>query len=310
MSIPDYQSLMAPVLRLAAGGEIRVPSAAEAIADDLELTFDERNERLASGRQTVLHNRTHWAKFYLSKAGLIHSPRRGVFTITDAGRALLAKNPSRIDVSLLLGYPAFAEFYRRESVTPSGSLKGALAPKVPVEALTTPEEQIDAAFATLQATLREDLLQRVLQNPPIFFESLIVELLLAMGYGGSRRDAATHLGGSGDGGVDGVISEDRLGLDRVYVQAKRYAIGSAVGRPEVQAFVGSLVGFGSTKGVFVTTSTFSAQAREYVRGLVQRVILIDGEMLTDLMIEHGVGVRTARTLTFQRVDEEFFTDPE
>lgn len=172
----------------------------------------------------------------------------------------------------------------------------------------TPEEQIETAHAALQTALRGDLLARILQNSPGFFEQVIVDLLVAMGYGGSHRNAAAQLGRSGDGGVDGVINEDRLGLDRVYVQAKRYAPGNTVGRPEVQAFVGSLVGMGATKGVFVTTSTFSNGAAEYARHLTQRIILIDGQRLADLMIEHNVGVRVSRVVEFKRVDEDFFSE--
>jgi restriction system protein len=173
----------------------------------------------------------------------------------------------------------------------------------------TPEEQIEAAHLTLHSSLRDELLQRILQNSSSFFEQIIVELLVAMGYGGTLRNAATQLGRAGDGGVDGVINEDRLGLDRVYVQAKRYS-GTPVGRPDVQAFVGSLVGLGATKGVFVTTSTFSNQASEFVRHLKERVILIDGQRLADLMIEHNVGVRLNRSVEFKRLDEDFFTEDE
>jgi len=223
---------------------------------------------------------------------------------------LLARNLSRIDVDLLLEYPVFKEFYRGSE---SGGAPGAAPEAVVVPAhapTTTPEEQIEAAHLALHSALRADLLQRVLQNSPGFFEQVIVDLLVKMGYGGSHRNAATQLGRSGDGGVDGVINEDRLGLDRVYVQAKRYALGNSVGRPEVQAFVGSLVGLGATKGVFVTTSSFSAQANEFVRHLSQRVILIDGQRLADLMIEHNVGVRVSRTIDFKRLDEDFFSEEE
>jgi restriction system protein len=178
---------------------------------------------------------------------------------------------------------------------------------LPTPQAATPEEQIESAYVALQSALKADLLQRILTNSPDFFEGLIIELLVAMGYGGSRQNAATQLGRSGDGGVDGVINEDRLGLDRVYVQAKRYGSGT-VGRPEVQSFVGSLVGLGATKGVFVTTSTFSSQAVDYVRHLPQRVILMDGQRLAELMTEHNVGVRVSRTVEFKRVDEDFFTE--
>lgn len=182
---------------------------------------------------------------------------------------------------------------------------------LPVSAQATPEEQIEAAYASLHAALRADLLARVLQNTPGFFERVIVDLLVAMGYGGSQRSAAAELvGRSGDGGVDGVINEDPLGLDRVYVQAKRYAPGNPVGRPEVQGFLGSLVGRGATKGVFVTTSTFTSQAIDFARPLPQRIILINGQRLADLMIEHDVGVRVNRRIEFKRLDEDFFGEEE
>lgn len=201
------------------------------------------------------------------------------------------------------------DFYRGAGQAAAGE---EMAVDEPVEVggpKKTPEEQIEDAHAALQATLRADLLNRILQNSPSFFEQVIVDLLVAMGYGGTHRNAATQLGRSGDGGVDGVINEDRLGLDRVYVQAKRYKDGS-VGRPDVQAFLGSLVGLGATKGVFVTTSTFSKQAEEFVLHLPQRIILIDGQRLADLMIEHNVGVRVSRMVEFKRLDEDFFSEEE
>ncbi|RWM02187.1 restriction endonuclease [Mesorhizobium sp.] len=305
MTIPDYQTLMLPVLRLAAEGEKRVVDVLDRIADEFGLTPEEREELLPSGRQRVLHNRIHWAKFYMSKAGLLASPGRGRFIATDTGSALLATKPERIDVSALMQYAPFREFYRSEGVNAEQQLS---LPSQPKTAAETPEEQIEAAFQSIQSALRAELLERIAQNSPEFFEQLIVDLLVAMGYGGSHQNAATQLGRSGDGGVDGVINEDRLGLDRVYVQAKRYGTTSTVGRPDVQVFVGSLVGLGATKGVFVTTSTFSPQARDFVKHLSQRVILIDGVRLSDLMIEYGVGVRVSRTFEFKRLDEDFFAE--
>ncbi|PTW61375.1 restriction system protein [Breoghania corrubedonensis] len=307
MPIPDYQTLMLPVLRQAAEGERRVPEVAERIADELGLTMEEREELLPSGRQRILHNRIHWAKFYLGKAGLVASPARGRFIATDEGRALLASSPERIDVDLLMQFASFREFYKSSNNgTPTGEATAHAAS--PRDSSSTPEEQIEAAHKALDAALRGDLIERILQNGPSFFEQLIVDLLVAMGYGGSHRNAAEQLGRTGDGGVDGVINEDRLGLDRVYVQAKRYAGHVTVGRPDVQAFVGSLVGLGATKGVFVTTSTFSAGAQQFVQHLAQRVVLIDGARLASLMIEHGVGVRTHRIIEFKRLDEDFFSE--
>lgn len=303
MTIPDYQSLMLPVLQIAAKGETSVPDAETEIATMFALSPDERKEMLPSGKQRILHNRIHWAKFYLTKAGYLESPKRGRFAITPAGAALLAKPPSKLDTQFLLSVPVFREFYRTDQ--PGEAASASVQSAAPA---ATPEEVVESAFNAAQAALRTELLERILQNGPAFFERLIVDLLVAMGYGGSHRNAAAQLGRSGDGGVDGVINEDVLGLDRVYVQAKRYSPGSSVGRPDVQAFTGSLVGLGAAKGVFVTTSTFSPQAIEFAARIPQRVILIDGKRLSDLMIEHGVGVRTNRVLKFKRLDEDFFVE--
>jgi restriction system protein len=289
LAIPDYQTLMLPVLKRAAQGETRVPEIEEGLAAEFGLTPEERGQMLPSGGQKLLHNRIHWAKFYMLKAGLIDQTRRGWFKASAAGLALLARNPKRIDVKLLEEYPGFKEFrgvHRDGAVSETSEIDASSFVPAPTG---TPEEQIEQVYLAAQAVLRTELLERILQNSPGFFEGVIVDLLVAMGYGGSHRNAVRQLGRSGDGGVDGVIDEDRLGLDRVYVQAKRYAQNSFVGRPDVQAFVGSLVGLGATKGVFVTTSTFSQNAIDYARHLAQRVILIDGHKLAELMIEHNVG---------------------
>jgi len=311
MAVPDYQSLMLPVLRYAAETEQRVPDLADRIANDLRLSEEEREERLPSGRQRVLHNRVHWAKFYMSKAGLIDSPARGRFIASEAGRRFLASNPEKLDTQTLMQIPVFAEFYGRNGQS-SGDTGGKPSEEPSSDLMaassSTPEEQIGEAYRSLNAALRADLLDRIRENSPAFFEKLIVDLLVAMGYGGSHKNAAEQLGRSGDGGVDGVINEDRLGLDRIYVQAKRYAEGNTIKRPEVQGFVGSLVGLGATKGVFVTTSSFSKGAVEYAHNLTQRIILIDGTRLTGLMIEHGVGTRTQQTIHIQRLDEDFFSE--
>lgn len=209
---------------------------------------------------------------------------------------------------MLLKYQSFREFYKNET----SSDRDVEAPTSisQAEVSSTPQDKIEEAYQEFHTALAKDLLERIAQNSPTFFEYLIVELLVAMGYGGSHKNATEQLGRTGDGGVDGVINEDRLGLDRVYIQSKRYAAGSNVGRPDVQSFVGSLVGLGASKGVFVATSSFSAGAREFVRHLTQRIILLDGKALADLMIEHGVGVRTFQTLKLSRVDEDFFSSEE
>lgn len=304
MATPDYQTLMLPVLKQAAAGETRVGDAADNIAEELGLSEDERTQMLPSGKQRILHNRIHWAKFYMSKAGLIESPKRGLFKATPAGLQLLAKRPTYLNVEALKAFPSFQAFYARE---PHVADEEAIAAPIGAPS-ATPEEQIDAAQSVLHSALRSDLLQRILANSPSFFERLIIDLLVAMGYGGTHENAALKLGKSGDNGVDGVIDEDRLGLDRIYVQAKRYGPQNTVQRAEIQAFVGSLVGFGATKGVFVTTSTFSSGSHEYARHIPQRIVLIDGERLTDLMAEHDVGVRISRTVAIKRLDEDFFSE--
>ena len=306
MPIPDYQTLMLPVLKLAANGETKAPVVSETIADQFGLTDEEREELLPSGKQTVLLNRVHWAKTYMSKAGLIDSPKRGVFVASSAGKQLLAENPERIDVDLLKGYPAFIEFLSKSNSSSDGADEDATQESASSDA--TPEEQIDAAQAVLNKALKTDLLARVHEQTPAFFEHLIVDLLVAMGYGGSHENAARRLGKSGDGGIDGIVDEDRLGLDRIYVQAKRYSPDQTIGRPAIQGFVGSLIGFGANKGVFVATCSFSKQAMDYVQNLPQRVILVDGDRLAELMIEFGIGVRISRAIEVKRLDEDFFAD--
>ena len=305
MSIPDYQTLMLPVLKLSANESVRVADLVTRIAAEFSLTEEDLEELLPSGQTRRLNNRIHWAKTYLSKAGLLESPNRGYFVATQEGRKVLESSPDRISNEFLIRYEKFQDFRARGKET--GATKNGVDLSLP-DNPATPEEQIDNAYATLRSSLGTDLLERILQNSPSFFEGLIIELMISMGYGSSHARAARQLGRSGDGGVDGVIDEDRLGLDRVYLQAKRYKADKVVGRPDVQGFVGSLVGLGASKGIFVTTSSFSKQAQEYAEGLVQRIILIDGALLTKLMVEHDVGVRTSRTISIQRMDEDFFAE--
>lgn len=303
MTLPDYQSLMLPVLRVASEGETSVPLAEDDIASAMNISDADRQLTLPSGKQRVLHNRIHWAKFYLTKAGLLNSPKRGRFNITPAGSDVLNNLPSKLDTHFLLTLPGFSEWYKsNQTVNGATDANEAEAP------IATPEEVVETAFKATQSALRAELLDRILQNSPGFFERVIVELLISMGYGGSRQNAAQQLGQSGDGGVDGVINEDLLGLDRIYVQAKRYAVGNNISRPDVQSFTGSLVGLGASKGVFVTTSAFSQHAIDFAAKIPQRVILIDGRRLTELLVDHGVGVRVEKTLEFKRLDEDFFSE--
>ncbi|MGF1501472.1 MAG: restriction endonuclease [Paracoccaceae bacterium] len=312
MPVPDYQTLMLPVLRLLAEGRGSVKACLPDIIGEFDITDEEAAELSPSGRVTLRANRAHWARTYMSKAGLRRSPKRNLHEVTDTGRRLLAEQPARIDTSVLARFGAFKS-WKIESAggraggggdgpTPDASLPGAAEPS------QTPEERIRAAIDEVTASLADDRLHRLLQQPPELFERAVVDVLVAMGYGRGRDGAGRVLGKSGDGGIDGVINEDALGLDAVYVQAKRYAEGDTVGRPAIQQFVGSLTGEGATKGVFVTTSAFSKEAREYAARVQQRVVLIDGARLTRLMIAHGVGVRPVEAITLSEIDENFFAE--
>jgi len=309
MPVPDYQSLILPVLRCAAEGVVTVADCLEKMAPALGLTEEDKAQLLPSGKQTVFANRTHWAKFYMTRAGLVEVTQRGHFRITERGRALLAENPPRIDNAFLERYPEFAEWMRRNREAQQGSAGGqGQGAAIATSATATPEELMDSNHATLVNGLRNELLERVRQVTPAFFEQLIVDLLVAMGYGGGRAEMAARLGKPGDGGIDGVINEDALGLDVVYVQAKRYAAENQIGREAIQSFVGSLDAEGATKGVFVTTSSFSKPAREYVTRTSKRIVLIDGDELASLMIKHNVGVRVRNVYEVKRVDEDYFSE--
>jgi restriction system protein len=304
MAIPDYQSLMLPVLIASSKGEIRIGTTVEELADQLDLDAAERSELLPSGKQTVFSNRVHWAKSYLSKAGLVEITRRGHFRITERGRKLIESHPSQIDNKLLMQFDEFRQF-REKSNEPSEPATQPIA-QVLEEQKQTPDETMRAAQRQIETALAQDLLDRIREAPPEFFERLIVNLLVGMGYGGSTANAGRTLGRSGDGGVDGVIDQDALGLDRVYIQAKRYAAGNSIGPGAIRDFFGSLDRHKATKGLFVTTSTFSAAAKETAEHLSKRIVLADGDQLARLMIRHNVGCRVEDTLFIKRLDEEFF----
>jgi restriction system protein len=302
MAVPDFQSLMLPLLRLAAdGAEHSLGEARESLAKEFGLTDADRTEPLPSGRQSKFSNRVAWAKSYLQQAGLLLSPKRGHFQVTDRGRQVLASPPPRITIRFLEQYPEFLEFRNRsddeEVVTP--------APGAEPES-ETPEEALSAAYVRMRAALASEVLARVKAGSPEFFEQLVVELLLRMGYGGSRKDAGQAVGRSGDEGIDGVISEDRLGLDIVYLQAKKW--DGTVGRPEIQKFVGALHGKRAKKGVFITTGSFSSDAADYVAHIDPKVVLIDGRRLAELMIDFDTGVSTSRTFHVKRIDSDYFEE--
>jgi restriction system protein len=301
MSIPDFQSLMLPLLRLAADGqEHSLAEAREQLAKDYGLTASEVDQLLPSGRQPVFANRVAWAKVYLTQAGLLLSTRRAYFRIAPRGVEVLSAPPHRIDIPFLQRFPEFLQFRQRK---PSSAAEPAATESQESE---TPEEVLEQAHAKLRGGLAADLLARIKSGSPQFFERLVVELLLKMGYGGSRKEAGEAIGRAGDEGIDGTISEDRLGLDVIYLQAKKWE--GTVGRPEIQKFIGALHGKRAKKGVFITTGSFSTEAREYVAHIDPKVVLIDGTYLAELMIDSEVGVTTVGNYQVKKVDSDYFGD--
>ena len=303
MAIPDYQTLMLPLLRIAAdGAEHRFRSVVEQLAVEFQLTDDERKEMLPSGTAPSFDNRVGWARTYLKQAGLLNSVKRGYFQITDRGRELLSENPSQIDVSLLDRYEEFRDFRTRRKDKPENR---AQTPQV-VDGVSreTPEDSLAAAYKSIRRDLELELLDQVKSSSPSFFERLVVDLLVKMGYGGSRQDAGKAIGRSSDEGIDGIIKEDKLGLDVIYVQAKLWE--ATVGRPEIQKFAGALQGQRARKGVFITTSNFSREAEEYASRIESTIILIDGDRLASLMADNGVGVSTVGVYELKKVDSDYF----
>jgi restriction system protein len=305
MAIPDYQSLMLPVLEQSALGEVKVSNVVDRLAAKFALTSEEQSALLPSGRQTTFANRVHWAKTYLGQAGLIESTGRGRFRVTEEGKRILTTSPKRIDVKFLDRYPQFRAFRQTRQTEQDPEEASHLPPASNVE--LAPDEIMRAAQKRLESELGRELLSRIIAAPPAFFERLVIKLLTAMGYGGAIANTARALGRSGDGGVDGVIDQDPLGLDRVYVQAKRYG-ENAVGPSAIRDFFGALDQYRATKGLFLTTSTFSDAASRTAKDMSRRIVLIDGDELTRLMIQYGVGCRVEETLFVKKVDEEFFEE--
>lgn len=303
MPIPDFQSLMLSLLSLAKDGEPRAMNEArKQLASAFSLTTEEIEELLPSGRQRRFDNRVAWAKVYLEKAGLLQSPKRGQLQITAEGLAFLAKNPREINIEVLGQFEKFKAF--RESSKSGKREQSAVVPAP--EVAETPEELLERSFQSIQEELAGSLLEQVKACSPAYFENLVIELLLKMGYGRNRVEAGKAIGRSGDEGIDGIISEDRLGLEAIYIQAKRW-IGT-VGRPEIQKFVGALHGKRARKGVFITTGTFSSEARDYVSHIDPRVVLVDGAQLAGYMMEHNLGVSVKAAYEVKRIDADFFAE--
>ena len=301
--IPDYQTLMRPVLECAARGEVRIGDIVEKLEDRFDLTEAERAELLPSGKQTRFANRVHWAKSYLKQAGLVKPTRRAFFTITERGKVVLADTGSVINAAYLERFEEFQSFKARtkEPGEPAAPADSSL-----IEAEATPDEVLRSAHKKVNAALAEELLDRVQAASPAFFEQLIVELLLAMGYGGTSEEAGRALGKSGDDGVDGVIDQDPLGVDQIYIQAKRYADDNNIGPGAIRDFFGSLSLKRAHKGIFVTTSAFSPSAIQTARDLGTRIVLIDGVQVARLMIRYNIGCRDEEILHLKKVDEDFF----
>ena len=313
--LPTYQDMMLPILQvLAKEGKLHQREYAAQAADLLQIPESQRQILLPSGNQPVFYNRAGWAAWYLLQAGLISKPTRGWGEITEEGRKLLATHPSKVDNKVLAKYPSFVEKVLAKYPSIVGKAlrsrgPGNSAAKEETESENeTPDEQIASAYAKLNQTLATDLLTTLRKMDHFKFEQLVVDLLLAMGYGGSREEAAQVTKKSGDEGIDGIIKEDRLGLDVIYVQAKRYQEDSAISREKLQSFVGALSGKHASKGVFITTSRFAETAISFAAGVPQKVILIDGERLAELMIEHDVGVTTRQLLKIKQIDTDYFED--
>ena len=306
MEIPDFQSIMLPLLQTLADGEVRpIRDVTRSLADHFKLTDEERSKLLPSGQQSVFGNRVAWAKTDLKMAGLIENPSRGLVRISDEGKKVLAQKPDKITRSFLRQFPAYDAFFTKkpdQQEDVGASDQQAIA----AEGIHTPEELLESSYATLRDALAEELLDRVKSCSPAFFEQLVVRLLVAMGYGGSLADAAQVIGKSGDGGIDGTIKEDKLGLDVVCVQAKRWE--NTVGRPVVQAFAGSMEGFRARKGVLITTATFSAEAREYVTRIERKIVLIDGPTLANYMMDYDIGVAMSRSFIVKKIDLDYFEE--
>jgi restriction system protein len=302
LSIPDYQTVMLPLLQFVAdGNDHTLREIINGLSDVFHLTEEERKELLPSGKQPIFDNRVGWATTYLKKAGVVETPKRAVYRITNRGQGVLNKKPERVDIKFLEQFQEFKEFRERKKkphvrdTPPRGNGD------------VNPEELFESAYKDLQETLASELLDTIKGCSPEFFERLVIDVLIKMGYGGSRREAGAALGRSGDEGIDGIIKEDKLGLDIIYIQAKRWD-KTTVGRPEIQKFAGALLGQAARKGLFITTSRFSREAEDYVKGLDAKIILIDGERLAELMAEYNVGVDTVATYDIKKIDSDYFAE--
>lgn len=301
--IPDYQTIMLPLLKITSDKrEHKINDLVDKLAEQFRLTDEERKELLPSGQTFIFGSRVGWARTYLKKAGLLDAPRRGIVLITQRGLDILKTNPKTINISILKQFPEFLEFQSLKKVETDSN------GEVEIPSETTPEENLELAYQHLRKTLAQDLLNRIMTMSPAFFEKLVVELLVKMGYGGSIKDAGKAIGKSGDEGIDGTIKEDKLGLDIIYIQAKRWQNGNVVGRPEIHKFVGALAGQGAKKGIFITTSNFTKEAIDYTPKNETKIVLIDGQQLSQFMIDFNIGVSTVNIYELKKIDNDYFGD--
>lgn len=302
MAIPDFQSIMLPLLRLLGDGkEHSSQECIRILAEHYNLTEEEKTEQLPSGKGILFNNRVAWGFAHMYKAGLLERPKRAHYQITDRGRKVLASKLDKISLKYLDQFPEHIAFRKRADSQESETSKPTQS--VPAD---TPEEALESAHQELKETLASDIIQAIMHCSSEFFEQLVVDVLVKMGYGGSRKEAGQAVGKAGDGGIDGIIKEDRLGLDIIYIQAKRWE--SVVGRPEIQKFAGALLGNHARKGILITSSYFSKDAIEYVSHIEGKIILIDGARLADLMIEYNVGTTTVATYEVKRLDSDYFIE--
>jgi restriction system protein len=301
MAIPDFQSVMLPLIRYCTDGkEHAISETTDALANQFKLTDEERKALLPSGIQEVFQNRVAWAKSHLKMAGLLENPKRGIYKITERGLEAVRKNPSVINLKFLYQFPEYVAFRKTHRERPESTDEAENGQT------STPEEMLESAHGKIRDSLATEILQKMKSCSPAFFERLVVEVIVKMGYGGTRQDAGKAIGKSGDGGIDGIIKEDKLGLDTIYIQAKRWE--NTVGRPEIQKFVGALTGQRAKKGLFISTSNFSSEAIDYVSRIDTKIVLIDGETLAQLMIDHNVGVSTIAIYELKKIDSDYFTE--
>lgn len=304
MSIPKYHELMLPMLNeLASGNEKTISDLKNKLAKDFKLSEEELKELLPSGNQLIFDNRVGWARTYLKKAMLIESSKRGVFKITERGKKVLKEGVNAITATYLKKFDEFREFQNLEKSTDELKEENSGS-----DSESTPIEIFEKSYKKIQSDLKKEILEQILSCSPFFFEKLVVDLVINLGYGGSRKEAGEAFRTTGDEGIDGIIKEDKLGLDLIYLQAKRWKKDSCVGRPEVQKFAGALQGKRAKKGIFITTSYFSNDAREYVSHIDSKIILIDGNELCSLMIESNTGVSILSNYSIKRIDSDYFTE--